>query len=50
MSQNIKWEYEPPQIKQLSVNVEEGYALSSQAPAVTGDNAIHFDIINGAWE
>ena len=49
MTQNIKREYDPPQIRQLMVAVEEGYALSSQTPVATGDNAIHFGIDNGTW-
>ena len=51
MTQNIKLEYLPPQIKQLQVSVEEGYALSSQNVVATGDNdAIHFTTVQGSWE
>ncbi len=51
MTQNIKREYLPPQIKQLQVSVEEGYALSSQNVVATGDNdAIHFTTVQGSWE
>jgi hypothetical protein len=51
MTQNTKREYLPPQIKQLQVSVEEGYALSSQNIVATGDNdAIHFTTVQGSWE
>ena len=50
MTQNTKREYVPPQIKQLQINVEEGYALSRQNIVATGDNdAIHFVTDNGSW-
>ena len=50
MTQNTKREYVPPQIKQLQVSVEEGYALSRQNIVATGDNdVIHFITDNGSW-
>ena len=51
MTQNTKREYVPPQIKQIQVRVEVGYALSRQNIVATGDNdAIHFTTVQGSWE
>ena len=50
MNQNTKREYLPPQIKQVQVSVEDGYAVSRLNVVATGDNSgIHFGTINGSW-
>ena len=50
MTQNTKREYLPPQIKQVQVNVEDGYALSHQNIVASGDSdGIHFVTDNGSW-
>ena len=50
MIQNTKREYMPPQIEQLLARVEKGYDVSVQDVAATGDNAIHFETVQGSWD
>ena len=49
MTQSTKREYQSPQIKQLQVHVENGFLVSGQNPIASGDNAIHFEEVQGTW-
>lgn len=49
MTQNTKQEYQSPQIKQMRIGVEEGYALSRQNTVETGETTLHFGTVQGQW-
>ena len=49
MTQNTKREYVSPQVRQLRIGVEEGYALSRQNVVETSETTIHFGTVQGQW-